>query len=211
MQLYKLTDANGYTRRGKTGATRWVPGKTVTLPEDGRGDELCEAGILHAYTNPRLAVMMDPYHGRYLPDGRMLVCEGEVAVRAPDKVGCHEIRAIEWTDTPTVTIEQRIRFGILAALSVDRGDSPQWTKWARGWLDGTDRSRNAAGAAAGAVALDARTAHAAHATRTAAWGARTAHAAHAAHAAAWAAVRAARADPTIDLVMFARKALTKAP
>ena len=51
--LYKLTDRDGYTRRGDTGETLWVPGRSLTT--DGGGN-LCGPGFIHAYTDPLLGV-----------------------------------------------------------------------------------------------------------------------------------------------------------
>ena len=61
--LYKLTDRDGFTRRGLTGETKWSLG--FTLCTSGAGD-LCGPGFIHAYTDPLLAVFLNPIHADIL-------------------------------------------------------------------------------------------------------------------------------------------------
>lgn len=157
MMLYKLTDADGWTRRGEKNACQWGP--DVTHSGTGEG-ELCGRGYIHAYEHPLIAVLMDPIHARYLPGGRMWEAEGEVALRVGHlKCGCVSLTTVREIDVPEITTEQRVRFAILCAKRVC--DDPKWNRWADGWLSGEDRSATAAEAAA-------RLAAAAEAARSAA-------------------------------------------
>ena len=93
------------------------------------------------------------------------------------KIGCAELTTIERIEVPEPTTEQCVEFAIRCAWEVC--DEPEWRRWATAWLDGTDRSEDAADARA---AWDARAAE--WAARAAVWAARAARAARAADAGA---------------------------
>lgn len=61
-----------------------------------------------------------------------------------------------------LTIAQSVAFAILHAQ--DHESASDWTGWAKSWLNGDDRSANAAAAAAG-IAVSAAARHAANAAR----------------------------------------------
>lgn len=210
--LYKLTNSDGMTRAGYANALHWSAGVTHAAPGGGT---LCSAAYIHAYPSPELAVMLDPAHGHYTnePDAQLWRCEGVIERTEPDKIGCTTLTTLERVALPPVTLEQRVRFAILAARAVC--SDPVWTAWAGAWLDGSDRSEAAAAAAWTAAWAAARAA-----AWTAAWAARAAEAAAAAAAeaaawtAAWAAVRAAaaaEADPALDLATIAEAARSAPP
>jgi hypothetical protein len=179
--LYKLTDQNGQTHN----ATQW--GEGVTHHASGVGD-LCSPGWLHAYTDPLLAVLLNPIHAD-ITDPQMWICEGVVGKEDKGlKVGCAVLTTIRRTDVPSVNTEQKVRFGVLCALAVY--SDPGFERWADNWLTGGDRT--------------AATAWAAEAAATA-WAAEAA-AAEAAAAAAWAA-RAAAEARSFDLIQLAAQAM----
>lgn len=196
--LYKLTDQDGYTRRGYANACLW--GENVSHSGTGEG-ELCGSGYVHAYTHPLLAVLLNPIHAN-LPAPRLWEAEGEIAKSDRGlKVGCVTLTTIREMPLPIISTEQRVRFAILCAKTgcVDAA----WLAWANGWLDGTDRTEAAAEAAAWAVARAEAWA--------AAWAAEAAAAraaARAAWAAAWAAWAAARAAEAIDLIAIVEDAVS---
>jgi hypothetical protein len=221
MKLYKLTTQDGRTRPGLENETQWGEGVEHTAPG---GDELCTAAYLHAYTDPLLAVMMNPAHAD-LSTPAIWECDGDVELSAPDKVGCTRLRTLRQIELPQITTVQRVRFAILAAQAVIRNMCPKWSEWAQRWLSGEDRSTKAA-RAAWAAAVEAAGASlskswstssrrlAAVAAREAAWGAVEAAEAWATgasrRAAAWAAVAAAAAAAEaadLDLVALARRAM----
>jgi len=202
--LYKLTDQNGQTY----GETQWGPGVTHTAPGTG---ELCTNGWIHAYTDPLLAVFLNPIHANF-QSPRLWECEGEVG--ADDhglKVGCISLTTLRELPLPEVALDQRVRFAILCAI---RGYSePRWLAWAEGWLSGADRT---AAAAAGAwfAARAAATAWAAAAEEAAAEAALAAKAAREAReaareaaAAAGAVAAAASAAVDLDLAAIAQEAV----
>lgn len=55
MKIYKLTRADGTTHNGM----QWGEGVTNTVEWGGR---LCEAGCLHGYRSPELAVFLQSIH-----------------------------------------------------------------------------------------------------------------------------------------------------
>jgi len=202
--LYKLTDQNGQTY----GETQWGPGVTHTAPGTG---ELCTNGWIHAYTDPLLAVFLNPIHANF-QSPRLWECEGEVG--ADDhglKVGCISLTTLRELPLPEVALDQRVRFAILCAIR-DYSE-PRWLAWAEGWLSGADRT---AAAAAGAwfAARAAATAWAAAAEEAAAEAALAAKAAREAReaareaaAAAGAVAAAASAAVDLDLAAIAQEAV----
>ena len=180
--LYKLTDEDGWTRKSHENALQW--GEGVTHAATGSGDALCSDGVIHAYTDPLLAVLMNPIHVNFTTP---LLWEAEGAVVASDgtKVGVKALTTLRRMELPQVTTAQRVRFAILCAMEVCT--DPAWRSWAEGWLSGEDRTAAAAWAT--------RATRAAEAAARAAWAARAEAAAWAARAeaAAWAAAWATRA------------------
>lgn len=172
MKLYKLTTQGDCTHN----RTKWGPG--VEHIASGEGS-LCGPGWLHAYTDPLLAVLLNPIYGGFC---RPHLWEADGDVGETDyglKVGCTRLRTLRRMKLPRVTSEQRVRFAILCARTVfHNGD---WNIWADAWLSGENRSASAATAA-----------------EAAAWAA--------ARAAAKAAARAAWAE-TIDLIDLAHQAM----
>lgn len=143
MRLYKLTDQNGQTKNG----TQWSEGSTHTA--SGKG-ELCSEGWIHAYTDPLLAVFLNPIHANF-PAPQLWEAEGEVGKEDHGlKVGVQSLRTIAQMPLPKVSLEQRVRFAILCALEVHR--TPGFAAWAHKWLTGEDRSVKTAEAAEAAVA-----------------------------------------------------------
>ena len=179
-KLYKLTTSDFKTRKGEYNECLW--GEGVTHSGTGTGD-LCSPGYVHAYTDPLLAVFLNPIHAD-LHDPVLWECEGEVVKNDRGlKVGCVSLTTTRRIELPAVTTEQRVKFALLCALEVY--DDPAFAAWARSWLSGEDRSEKSA-VAAGARAAVAAGARAA----VAAW-------------AAWGAAAAAE----IDLIALARKAV----
>ena len=193
--VYKLTDAAGYTRRGLSGETLWIPGEWVEVEWGG---SLCHTGCLHAYTDPLLAALMDPVHAGLGSSARLWIADGNVRATAPDKLGCDRLRILREHESHEVSTAQCARFAILCGLEVY--SDAQWIAWARGWLSGDDRSAAAAYAAADAAYPAAAAAAAARAAY---------YAADAAHYAATAAYYAA--DAAIDLLALAEQAILEEP
>ena len=136
--VYKLTDENAQTFN----ATQW--GENVTHTASGEGD-LCGPGWLHAYSDPLLAVLLNPIHANF-EHPRLWECEATVGKDDHGlKLGCTSLTTLREIPLPQVTNEQRVRFGILCALAVKRPwkGRARWRRWAEAWLQG-DRDSNAA-------------------------------------------------------------------
>lgn len=199
--LYKLTDKNGQTH----GGCQWGEGVTHTAPGGG---ELCTKAWIHAYTDPLLAVLLNPIHGKFDPETmRLWECEGEVGITDHGlKVGCTSLTTIREVPAPQVSLEQRARFGILCAKEVYTEST--WTGWADAWLDGSEFSRVEATAPRATARVTATAWAAAAWAVTASEAARAVVVAEAARAAAEAAAWAAEyQDKSIDLIALAHKAV----
>jgi len=192
MKAYKLTDHNGQTRNG----TQW--GENIEHTATGKDKDLCSDGWIHFYTDPLIAVLMNPRHA-YFTEPQLWECEtsGE-EIHESLKSGCKTLRTIKRIELPSFTPTQLIAFGILCAKVVCK--NTKWNNWADKWLSGDDRRKHDASAAASAAYAASATSIAAY---TAAKAASAAYAAAEADAAAYAAAyeaayAAAYADAEAD-------------
>ena len=215
MKHYKLTDENNQTYNG----TQW--GEGVTHKAVGEREKLCTGDVIHVYDHPLKAVMFNPIHANFNNPHLWEVKVQKVVANDKLKVGVKQCTTLRQIPLPEITTEQRVRFAIYCALEVYRNE--RFVKWANDWLNGTDRSAEAAEAAAlwatRAASIWATRAAAiwaaevaTRATRAAEVAARTAEAAAlwATRAAAiWAAEVAARTAEAeeIDFVRLIKKAM----
>ena len=189
MILYKLTDQEGKTKHN----TQWGPG----ISHEATGDTnqpLCSDAWIHAYESTELAILMNPIHGRF-DNPKLWQAEGEIRISDGTKCGCRELKTIKELDIPEITLEQKVKFGILTTLEVYKEEN--FLIWSNNWLSGKDRSY-AATNAANAAAYDA--AYAADANADA-------YAADAAAYDAYAANANADAAITINFVEIAKQCL----
>ncbi|MHB8084252.1 MAG: putative immunity protein [Dehalococcoidia bacterium] len=119
MKLFKLTDQDGYTRRGEEGETKWTPGFAFTQkPCDN--PRLCSSDVVHAYTNANLAFLLNPDHAN-LQNPQLWEAEGEIVVNDWGKVGCFQLTTLKKKDTPVwvkrCANDVQVRFAILCAES----------------------------------------------------------------------------------------------
>jgi len=160
----KVTLPNG---RSKANATIvWEEGVTHYAK---KGEVVpCTDTAIHFYEHPLLAVFFAPLHTydcefilwEYVPVGKIKTdgCKSW-------SEGGTTIRQIE---IPILTTEQRVSIAIQAALLVCK--NPLFVVWAKGWLDGSDRSEwsaDKAAARAANIACAARAASAASAASAA--------------------------------------------
>jgi len=140
---YKLTKRDQTTYNG----FKWRKNKWYKTSGEG---ELCSKGWLHCYKSQLLAILHNPAHAN-IDNPRLWKCEvkGECKRSGDMKEGWTEMRLIEEMPVPEITIEQYVRYGILCAKEVYKDNA--YTEWADAWLSGTDRSAEAARAAAGAA------------------------------------------------------------
>ena len=108
--LCKLTDAEGYTRRGEKNQLQW--GEGVTHSARGTGTILCSDGFIHAYEHPLIASFMNPVHA----DIEAPLCwevEGDVVLREGQlKCGLKTCTTVKRTPLPVITTEQRVEIAI---------------------------------------------------------------------------------------------------
>jgi hypothetical protein len=170
---YKLTDKDGYTRKGKENECLW--GENITHIATGKGSLLCSRDLIHVYRNPLIASFMNPSHADF-KNPLLWECEakGDCNHDGQLKSGFKIVTTIRRIDLPVITLEQRIRISIYCALK--QYSAPSFVKWANAWLDGSDRSARAAEAAAARAEAAAARAEAARAARAWAAAARAAEA-----------------------------------
>ena len=143
---YKITRPDFTTH----GGCLW--GEGVTHHASGRGN-LCSSGWLHAYSDPLLAVLLNPIHANYTPF-ILWKAKGSGLLKNDRglKLGRSVLTTVRVIPTPIVTTEDRIRFAILCAGSVFI--DPAWNSWANDWLSGKDRANAATYAANAASTID---------------------------------------------------------
>ena len=184
--------------------TQWVINEWQSAAGEG---ELCSESWLHGYEHPLLAVLLNPIHANIATPRLFAIEVGDKVLNdAGLKFGSNKMRLTHELELPQVTLEQRIKFGILCALEVCQDAA--FVTWATGWVSGEDRSQKAAADAADdADDADAAAYYAAAWAADAARAARAADAARAAAAAAYWAADAWAARKKIDLISIAKKAV----
>ena len=129
--VYKLTDQYMQTHNGY----QWTLNVKHTASGEG---ELCGPGWLHAYTDPLLAVLLNPIQAN-IKNPRLFKAKGKIGKTDNGlKVGCTELTLTEELELPVITTEQRVRFAILCAKKVYK--DKEWNKWADKWMTGKDLS-----------------------------------------------------------------------
>ena len=126
--LYKLTQQDNTTSGDMdNGGTTLIWGNNISHTATGPGTKLGSPDVIHAYTHPLLAVLLNPIHADY-QNPKLWRCEGEVV--ADDhglKVGVKTLTTIEEIPLPIVTLEQRVKFAILCAKQVCKDE--KWNAW----------------------------------------------------------------------------------
>ena len=139
MKLYKLTDENDETY----GHTKW--GENVSHTATGTGG-LCSSGVIHAYTDPLLAVLFNPIHGCF-ESPRLWEAESEdEPILDGIKAGVKTLTTLRVIDLPEISTIQSVEIAIRCALAVYQ--DPDFELWAVNWLSGKDRTAAAEAAEA---------------------------------------------------------------
>jgi hypothetical protein len=209
----KLTNQNLQTYDG----FQWELGKWYRIPDENRGGELCSKSWFHCYNHPLVAILLNPAHAD-IKNPKLFRVRVKGAKKSDNglKYGFTMMKLVEEIPIPDIGPTQRTAFGILCAKQVYK--NKDWNRWADNWLNGKDRTAdaaNAADAAARAAYADAvAAAYAAYAARTAAYAdaVAAAYAAYADAVAAYAATYAAyaatyAADADINLIKLAKQAM----
>jgi hypothetical protein len=138
--MYKLVTQNFTTMNN----TVWEIG--VTNKATGSGNKMCTDGVLHCYKTPEQAALFNPIHANIKNPILMKIECSTILDTDGLKYCSKEQTPLEILELPKFTLEQRIAFGIKCALFVCK--DPSFIKWATAWLDGTDRTKESAYAAA---------------------------------------------------------------
>jgi hypothetical protein len=214
MKRYKLTDKNMCTYNG----TQWEIGVPQKLTIEG--NRLCSNNVFHFCHSPEQAVFFNPSRF-FIQSPRLFECEAEDIVAENEvKGGCKSLKLTKELPLPEISTEQRVEIAVRCALEVYILST--FVEWAENWLNGKNRSTEAAEDAARTANAyvedswamkDSRAAWVALAARSAALAARAASlagaeaerlaAAEAERAAAW----ASRANKTLDLQKIIRDTL----
>lgn len=121
--IYKLTDENMKTYNN----TQWVLGEERTA--SGNGD-MCGPGYLHAYTDPDLAILLNPIHAKF-ENPRLF--RGEAVVKLNDglKLGCTKITLTDELELPIWSIERHVIFAILCTkeMAKEMARAAAWLQW----------------------------------------------------------------------------------
>ncbi len=142
MKVCKITDRDGYTRRGEDGETKW--GKNVCHRITKKGNVLCSNKVFHCYKSPYLAILMNPIHGGY-DSKSLLLWEAKIPKIVADdgtKSGCKTLTTIKKIPVPTFTTEQLVEIAIRCAMKVY--DDEKFKGWAMKWITNQDTSESAA-------------------------------------------------------------------
>ena len=189
--IYKLTNQNLQTHDG----FQWVPGN---WKKTSGGGDLCGPGWLHGYCDPLVAIFMNPIHANI---SNPILWQGEGCGKFLDdrglKCGFTEMRIIKKIKPYKFTPEKLVEIAIVCAIESGYNDE-DFISWACHWMDGSDRSAEAA-AEAWAAAKAAEAAAEAWAAEAAAKAWAEAWAAAAWAAEAWAAEAWAAAEANFDL------------
>ena len=204
----KLTDQDGYTRRGEEGELLWV--ENVTHKAAGKGTKLCSDGFIHYYDYPEIAVFMNPIHA-VIQNPRcweIAIGEGEIKRDGQLKSGTKgTVTTIREIPLPVITTEQKVEIAIRCAMTRQR--PAKWTQWAEKWLSGEDRTSEAAYWAARAASWTASWAASWTASEAAYWTASDATS-EASWTASWAAYEASDArlrEEDLDIITIIRRVL----
>ena len=159
MTLCKLTNEYNKTYND----TQW--GEGVTHVTSGEC-ELCGSGWIHYYDSPLVAVLLNPIHANFIyPHLWSIKINGEIKKGHDSKFGTTSLTTIERIPLPEINPTQKIIFGILCAFEVYHDE--EFKAWGERWIDGTDRSVEAAEAVATRSAVAAAWNAAVAATRAA--------------------------------------------
>jgi hypothetical protein len=138
-KLYKLTNQDMRTHDN----TQWVLGEWKET--DGQLSGLCNGSWLHAYQDPYIAALMNPYHGNFT-NPRLFEAEGdgEFLDDYGMKCGVTKLRLVKEIPLPVITDEQRLSIAIKCLVALQRyintEVSGKITEWTTNWLSNKDRS-----------------------------------------------------------------------
>lgn len=107
---------------------------------EGKG--LCNSSWLHAYSDPLIAILMNPAHASFAnPKLWEAIGEGKF-INDGLKCGFTKLTTIKEIPLPELTLERKIEIGLLCAKLFCK--NANWNFWANCWLNNEDRSHESA-------------------------------------------------------------------
>ena len=163
MTYYKATRPDGTSFQD--GKTTWTVGETTELPEAERGSVLCNAGVLHASTEPGESLVGGSWPCRLFevePIGELITDDEH-----PYKVGAHAWRVVREIEAwralgpngqeVVALIERALRMtgeeAERLAAAWDAARDAAWDAWDAAWDAARSAARDAAWDAAETAAL----------------------------------------------------------
>ncbi len=139
VRLFKLTDDHDRSPDG----LEWSVG--MTHHTSGKG-ELSGDGWIQCYASPKVAALLNSFNERLQrPHLWELEVDGEVEPE-DTLVPCTGATALRQVALPNLSPEDRARCAVLATREAYRSGlfAPEFDEWSRAWLEGQDRSAEAA-------------------------------------------------------------------
>src|SRR5574343_2002173 len=115
MKLYKLTDANDMTRASYSNATVWGENRTNTVKKPHA--ELCTDGVIHAYKNLNLGLLLNPIHAN-ITNFHIWECNGNIEVEDFGKVGCFSLTTNKKINIPDWYEYRETRKKVIVELAI---------------------------------------------------------------------------------------------
>lgn len=144
----KLTDQN----MKSYGGFQWKLGVPVP-PLSGEG-RLCSEVFYHFYDDLLVGLFMNPIHADIK---NLRAFEAKVSGKSENdnnsKCGYTEATLTKELEVPKITLNQRVAFAIFCSLEVYKEE--KYVVWAKSWLNGNDRTKEATAAATWAWAAEA--------------------------------------------------------
>ncbi len=140
MKLYKLTDADGYTNRGRLDELRW--GWNITHEVGEVGPACCPPGVIYAFEHPLVGLFMKR---TYADENKPLIWEakGDVVFRDGWRVcGVKKLTTLKIVGNREIDRRSSVRFAIGCAWH--ECQNVNWRRWATEWIAMDDRSPQSA-------------------------------------------------------------------
>lgn len=133
------------------GGTEWKIGVPVAVTVPGK--TLCTTQLLHCYSDPELAVILNPIHANILNPRLFEIKTSEIIADDGLKQGCKKQVLVKELPIPVISTNVRIAFAILCAINTPQNNT--FIDWAYNWLNKKNRSKEAAAAVAAAAYIAA--------------------------------------------------------
>src|SRR3990167_152463 len=144
MALYKLTDQHGKTY----GDTLW--GEGITHRASDGTPMMCTDTVIHVYRSPEEAALFNPAHAAFENPVLWECSDEEILLDDGLKLAVKQLTTLRQIPLPAFTAVELATFSIYCVPESFANSA--WRSWAQGWLDGKDRSEEAARAAGEAEA-----------------------------------------------------------